>query len=72
MNAHDRRKHYRSSTINRYEDFEMYPEDQKKHQEILGELSTKETPVQQTPDYELYLYEMSQIQDNIQNYLKQE
>ncbi|OMJ83255.1 hypothetical protein SteCoe_15843 [Stentor coeruleus] len=72
MNAQNKHKHYRSSTINRYEDFEMYPEDQKKSQEILGDLSTKETPVQQTPDYEIYLYEMSQIHENIQNCLKQE
>ncbi|OMJ68217.1 hypothetical protein SteCoe_34400 [Stentor coeruleus] len=68
----ENKKHYRSSTINRYEDFDIYTEDKKIIQENLADLSTKETPVQQTPVYETYHYEMSQIQDSIQNRLKLE
>lgn len=68
----ENKKHYRSSTINRYEDFEIYTEDKKRIQENLADLSTKETPIQQTPVYETYNYEMNQIQDSIQNRLKLE
>lgn len=71
MNPQEHRRHCRSSTLNCYEDFQIYTEDHKKIQENL-ELSTKETPMQQTPVYEAYLHEMAQILESIQNRLKLE
>ncbi|OMJ79918.1 hypothetical protein SteCoe_19948 [Stentor coeruleus] len=71
MNPQEYQRHCRTSTINRYEDFQIYTEDHKKIQENL-ELSTKETPMHQTPVCEAYLHEMVQILESIQNRLKLE
>ena len=72
MNAENYRKHYRCTTITRYEDFKIRPEDQKIIEEIAAELSTKETPVQSTPLEPDFLIEIRQIIESIQNRYKLE
>ncbi|OMJ70360.1 hypothetical protein SteCoe_31669 [Stentor coeruleus] len=64
MNPQDYRRHCRSSTINCYEDFQIYTDDHKKIQENL-DLSTKETPMQETPIHEAYQYQIKNQMDFI-------
>ena len=70
MNAENYRKHYRGTTITRYEDFKINPEDQKKIEEITAEQSTKETPTQDNPLVPEFLIEIRQIIESIQNQYK--
>jgi hypothetical protein len=72
MKTDDYRKHYRSTTITQYEDFEIRPEDQKKIDESPGELSTKETPIQDGSNEPLYIFEIRNAIETISNDIKLE
>ena len=67
MNAEEYRKHCRSSTIARYEDFKIHPEDQKIIQQIAAEISTKETPIVESPPVPPYIFEICQVIDCIRS-----
>lgn len=72
MNHGDYRKHNRGTTIIRYEDFNIHPEDQKKIDSLAEETSTKETPLQETPLISNFCSEMHKILESIQNRLRLE
>ena len=72
MNPLESRGHYRSSTINRYEDFKIRQEDEEKIKESAVDISTKETPLQETPIISPYYLELISIMESIQNRIKLE
>jgi hypothetical protein len=72
MIASEPRGHYRSSTINRYEDFHIKPEDEQQIKESIFDPSTKETPINDTPIAAEFQTDILKIIEGIKNRIKLE